>query len=135
MSLEVIYCRLTDSGSTPNPLAILTRPNVSFYLSLLFLSLFLLPFFAPFSHRLHFFFDPEPSRHYFTSVFSPFIVLMRSLCRHAVYLTDAFLFFPVFLFCLCILFNLVILPQESSVHFTFIPKTLLPKKTLEYLLR
>lgn len=84
-------------------LAVLTRPNISLYLSL-FLSppLALLPFFAPFSHRPHFFFDPEPSRHYF-SVFSSFIVLMRSLCRHALYLTDAFLFFlsfsSIFVFC------------------------------------
>lgn len=73
-----------------------------------------LPFFAPFSHRPHFFFDPGPSRHYFTNIFPPFIVLMRSLCRHALYLTDAFLFFPVFLFCLCILFALVILSREYS---------------------
>lgn len=29
----------------------------------------LLPFFAPFSYRPHFFFDPKPSRHYFTSLF------------------------------------------------------------------
>jgi len=42
---------------------------------------------------------------------------MHSLCRHALYLTDAFLFFPVFLFCLCILFSFVILFQESSVYF------------------
>lgn len=78
-------------------LAILTWPNVSLYLSL-FLSpspvLSLLPFFAPFSRRPYFFFDPEPSRHYFTSVFSSFIVLMPFPLSSCAVFDGCFLVFP-----------------------------------------
>lgn len=102
----------------------LTSPFICPFFSLL------LPF-SPFFHFSHLFHavlisSSIPNRPAITSPasFLPLSFWCRSLCRHALYLTDAFLFFPVFLLCLCILFPLVILSRESSVHFTLIPKTL-----------
>jgi len=88
-----------------------------------------LTFFFRFSHLFHTVLISSilnyPAITSLPRIFSSFIVLMRSLCRHALYLTDAFLFFFLlflFLFRLYILFAFVILSWKSFVHLTFIPK-------------
>lgn len=84
----------------------------------------LLPFFAPFSYRPHFFFDPEPSHHYFTSLFFFYRSDAFSLSLCTVFDGCFLVFICLSFFYLCILFSLVILSRGSSVHFTFISKTL-----------
>lgn len=92
MSLQVIYCRLTDFGSAPNPLAILV-PNASIYFLFFYLTFPLFLSRSSFSSSFYvsiftlfpFLLQVGVFDHYYHSSFLPSF-LMHSFCRFMVYL-------------------------------------------------